>query len=164
MLGFGKKPIDYKYSNQELKWSERSEKSNGLHVSLDVDFSPKITIGFSAYKKDKQVSKKDLIEISKIFLRDQLNDSKIEDMIKVLKEEINSGSQHTWNVFTFNRGWPDIEFKVSIKVDYEHFDTDLFRKEFKELQKNFISFIYENSDSILNSLEKLKELASWDKG
>jgi len=115
MFGFGKKKIDHKYSNQELKWSERSKKSNGIHVTLDVDFSPKITIGLSAYKKDRQVSKEDLIEMSKIFFRDQLSDSTIEDMIKVLKEEITSGSQHTWNVFTFNRDWPDIEFKINIK-------------------------------------------------
>ncbi len=141
MFGLGKKPIDYKYSNQELQLLERSEESNGLHVSLDVDFSPKITIGFSAYKKDNQVSKKDFIEMSEIFFRDQLNDSTIEDMIKVLREEIASGSRHTWNVFTFNRDWPDIEFKVSIKVDYEDFDTDLFRKEFKELQEKFVPFI-----------------------
>ncbi len=162
MFGFGKK-IDHIYSNQELEYSERSEKSNGLHVALDVDFSPKITIGFSAYKKDEQVPKEDLIEMSKIFFRDQLNDSKIEEMINFLRGEISSGSQHTWNVLTFNRSWPDIEFKISIKVDYEHFDTDLFRKEFKELQKKFVSFIDENSDSILNSLEGLKKSASWNK-
>lgn len=162
MLGFGKK-IDHRYSNQELDYSERSERSNGLHVALDVDFSPKITIGFSAYKKDKQVPKEDLIEMSKIFFRDQLNDSKIEEMINILRGEISSGTQHTWNVFTFNRGWPDIEFKISIRVDYKNFDKDLFRKEFKELQENFVSFIDENSNSILNSLEELKKAASWNK-
>ncbi len=163
MFGLGKK-IDHRYSNQELDYLERSKKSNGLHVALDVDFSPKITIGFSAYKKDKQVPKGDLIGMSKIFFRDQLNDSKIEEMINILRREISSGSQHTWNIFTFNRGWPDIEFKISIRVDYEHFDTDLFRKEFKELQEKFISFIDENSDSILNSLEELKKSATWYKG
>lgn len=163
MFGLGKK-IDHRYSNQELDYLERSKKSNGLHVALDVDFSPKITIGFSAYKKDKQVPKGDLIGMSKIFFRDQLNDSKIEEMINILRREIISGSQHTWNIFTFNRGWPDIEFKISIRVDYEHFDTDLFRKEFKELQEKFISFIDENSDSILNSLEELKKSATWYKG
>ena len=162
MFGFGKK-IDHIYSNRELDYSERSKKSNGLHVDLNVDFSPKITIGFSAYKKDEEVSKKDLIEMSKIFFRDQLNDSNIEEMINFLSREIRSGSQHTWNVFTFNRGWPDIEFKISIKVDYENFDTDLFRKEFKELQENFVSFIDGNSDSILNSLEELKKSVSWNK-
>jgi hypothetical protein len=159
MFGFGKK-IDHEYSNQELDYSERSKESNGLHVSLDIDFSPKITIGFSAYKKDEQVSKEHLIDISKIFFRDQLNDSTIENMTKVLREEITFGSQHTWNVFTFNRDWPDIEFKVSIKVDYEHFDTDSFREELKELQRDFVSFIEENSDGILSGLEELKKSAS----
>ena len=55
MFGFGKK-IDHIYSNRELDYSKRSKKSNGLHVDLNVDFSPKITIGFSAYKKDEEVS------------------------------------------------------------------------------------------------------------